>query len=116
MALSRKLWSLEQIAKYFKQRASITSDYAKSLEKLASRDLSLVFEETYITNIMTKTAESELAMAHEHARLAEKAQNGITAQLIATKESLEKIRKTVCLFFFSPFFPFLHFSFFLDNH
>jgi len=94
--LNRKIGSFEQFTKFVKTRAQLTSDYAKSLEKLASKSSSSSFcEENGISSILDNLFAEEAKQAKYHADLAECLHDRILQELIFTRDTLDKLRKTI---------------------
>lgn len=104
--MSRKLFSLEQFAKFVKARAQLTADYSRSLEKLSQKSPSyLYFEESGVAKMWNQIIHMEAETARVHSNLAQSLQKQVYEQLIYIKEAAEKIRKNVCWsFLFSLFF------------
>ena len=96
--LTRKLWSLEQFAKYTAARTKLTQDYAHGLEKLASKTKSssnLFFEESEVCKAWLQIQQAELDHAKEQAALATAIQQRVTEQLNLVKTTTEDLLKNI---------------------
>jgi len=96
--LTRKLWSLEQFAKYTAARAKITSEYAHGLERLATKTKSssnLFFEESEVSKVWTQIQQSEVEFAKQQAALATALQERVADRLTLVKGTTENLLKGV---------------------
>ena len=60
LGMSRKLFSLEQFAKFVKARAQLTQEYARNLEKLSQKNPSyLYFEESGVGKIWNQIIQKQ---------------------------------------------------------
>jgi len=96
LAVSRKLFSLEQFAKFVKARAQLTQEYARSLEKLSQKSPSfLYFEESGVSKIWNQIILMEAETARVHNNLAQALQKQVYDQLMFIREATEKSRKSI---------------------
>ena len=97
VALDRKAYSLEQMAKFVKVRVTLATEYAKNLEKLASRSSSgIYFEESGLSRAWTELLNAEVANSQRQLAFAEEVQRTVLEQLVNIKEAIETMRKNVC--------------------
>lgn len=96
LGLDRKIGSLEQFTKFIKTRSQITADYAKGLEKLSTKGApSVFFEENGISTIMNGLIAAEAKEAKFHAELAETLHERIYKELVFTRDTMDKLRRTI---------------------
>jgi len=95
LGLNRKIGSLDQFTKFIKARAQITTDYAKALEKLAAKPPSVFFEESGISRAIEKLVATEAEEAKHHAELAECLHERVYKELIFTRDTMDKLRRTI---------------------
>lgn len=96
LGLDRKIGSLEQFTKFIKTRSQITAEYAKGLEKLSTKGApSVFFEENGISTIMNGLIAAEAKEAKFHAELAETLHERIYKELVFTRDTMDKLRRTI---------------------
>jgi len=96
--LTRKLWSLEQFAKYAAARAKLTQDYAHGLEKLTQKSkgtANLFFEESEISKLWTQIQTAETEFAKQQAALAACLQERVAERLFLVKSTVESLLKNI---------------------
>jgi len=96
--LSRKLWSLEQFAKFATARAKLSLDYAHGLERLSQKTkgtANLFFEESEVSKLWTQILQTEVDFAKEQATLATALQERVADQLNLVKTTTEGLLKGI---------------------
>ena len=98
LSLRRKLWSLEQFAKYAAGRARLASEYARGLERLGQKTAAtanVFFEESGVTLLWAQVQEAEAGFARAQTALAVALQERVADQLALVKTTTETLLRNI---------------------
>ena len=98
LSLRRKLWSLEQFAKYAAGRAKLASEYARGLERLGQKTAAtanVFFEESGVTLLWAQVQEAEAGFARAQTALAAALQERVADQLALVKTTTETLLRNI---------------------
>lgn len=98
LGLRRKLWSLEQFAKYAAGRARLAGEYARGLERLGQKTAAtanVFFEESGVTLLWAQVQDAEAGFARAQTALAAALQERVADQLALVKATTEGLLRNI---------------------